>query len=420
MASFDFTQSTALARKLGKTGRFPSLKIQIYPLDYNTITAGIISQPVEVARFISYQFSSSIIIPVDTFQFTFAIPATKGSIYKDVKEGDIVIISADDSKLMRGYIESVDIEVTADGGEKVTVTGKDFLGYFEYQTAISIDDKPIYFDKCSIKQAVGNLCHNTRIQEKDIVVKDDPGIIAFGTEIGESKLAALQRCVDPLNLLFWMDEAGKLVIGKPDFSARSSGKIVCNKSNRESNVTNIRARRESTTIPNIIVAAYSGQDQAQQAIKLEQRIMNPAKGPLRLLNNGHRIPQLINYSFPNPSDSNASKAASLNLLQTTLSNMAIGYAAREFAKQNMKELAVEATVGGHYNESGDPYVADTVYDIDFDRGGVKEAMYLHSVHYSLSEDGGQFTRLEFCKLYTCIVANNTLAGVASSSIPVPL
>ena len=156
--------------------------------------------------------------------------------------------------------------------------------------------------------------------------------------------------------------------------------------------------------------------QAQKEINLEQRIMNPAKGPLRLLNNGHRVPQLINYSFPNPSDSNAAKAESLNLLQTTLSNMAIGYAAREFAKQNMKELTVEATVGGHYNEAGLPYVADTVYDVDFDRGGVKEAMYLHSVHYSLGEDGGQFTRLEFCKLYTSIVANNTLAGSATSQL----
>lgn len=412
MASFDFAANTALSRQLGKTGRFPSLSIDIYPLDYNTFTTGVVSQPVHVARFISYEFSSSIIIPVDTFKFTFCLPNIKGSLYREVKEGDIVIISANDKKLMRGYIESVDIEVTADGGEKVTVCGKDFLGYFEFQTAISIDDKPTYFEEITIKDVLSRLCHNTRIQEKDIVIDYDPGKLAFGTEIGESKLAALQRCVDPINILFWMENE-KLFVGKPDFAAESSGLIICNKEKRQSNVTNIRAKRESTTIPNIIIAAYSGQDQAQKTIKMEQRVINSAEGPLRLLRNGHRIPQLINFSFPNNSSSNAETAEQLNVLKLMQTNMTVGYAAREFAKHNMKELVVEATVGGHYNEFGDPYIPNTVYDVDFDRGGVKESMYLHSVNYSMSEDGGQFTRLEFCRKYTCIVASNTIAGSSS-------
>ena len=72
------------------------------------------------------------------------------------------------------------------------------------------------------------------------------------------------------------------------------------------------------------------------------------------------------------------------------------------ARQNQKEIIVQAVVPGHLNEKGEPYVIDTIYHIEYDRGGISKPMYLFQTEYVMDESSGQRTNLFFCNLGTIV------------------
>jgi len=130
-----------LKRLLGKDGRFPSVDLVLTPLGGN-----LDGRPTQISlnRFLQYSFKSSIIIPVDTFSFSFVAPDDDTPANQLIKSGDIARLDANQITVSTGIIDSSDIEVTAESGEMVTITGRDLMGQYEDNDAISIDDTPIW------------------------------------------------------------------------------------------------------------------------------------------------------------------------------------------------------------------------------------------------------------------------------------
>jgi prophage tail gpP-like protein len=365
--------------------------------------------------FISYSFSSSILIPVDTFSFTFAAPDGP-PFYEQVKEGDQAVLEANGYSVSTGVIDSIEIGIDGDGGEMVTVTGRDLLCQLEDQDAISVQDKPIWANRAPLIQAVKTLVENTVIQK--VVLQDAPtGNYLFATEPGETKLSALQRFCEPLNCIFWLSGDGSLVVGKPNMRQAPAGEIIVSKSRRYSNVTAIKVLRSSTQIPNIIVPIWSGQEATQDRTPVGQRIYNAAAGPNRLRSLKWNVPKGVVVSAPNGSD--AQSLSQINTIELAngqrlrdevfpiVGDQAAGgsilqaYAKREIARANHKEVIVQASLPGHYNDNARPFQVDTCYNVSYDRGSIEEKMYLFQVEYSMDRSG-QRTLLYFCRLGTIV------------------
>jgi prophage tail gpP-like protein len=291
------------------------------------------------------------------------------------------------------------VETDSEFGEKGSISGRDLMGQLEDQDAISLDSKPIFANSTSVENGVKALLRDTRITKIELRSAPSANYL-LATEPGESKLAALQRFVEPLNCLAWMGPAGQIIIGKPNMSQKERGKIILNKRNRASTVLSISVSRSSTQIPNVIVPVWSGQEVVTDRVSPQQRLYNAATGPARLFKLGHRLPKSVVVSAPNATDPQG--LSSLNALKAGGANILQAYAKREMARQNQKELIVQAVVPGHFNENGEPYVVDTVYRVHYDRGGVDENMYLFQVDYVLDESGGQRTNLYFCRLGTIV------------------
>lgn len=378
-----------IQRTLDLTGRLPPVSLVVTPIDGN--------ESVHLDRFLSYQFSSSILIPVDTFSFNFSSPDAD-PLYKHVKDGDIITLFGNDVPLSTGIIDAVDTETDEQFGEKNEIPGRDLMSQLEDQDAISIQDTPIWGNSVPIGQVITSLITNTRV--KGFRLQSAPsGSYLFATEPGESKLAALQRYLEPLNCLAWMDPNGTMVVGRPNMSQSPVGTFFVQRSARRSNCTSIKVIRSATSIANIIVPIWSGQENVTDRVPIGQRVYNAAQGPKRLRLNGHRVPKTVVVSTPQAnspqglSDINLFKAASGNLLQA--------HAKREIARANQKELIAQVVVPGHYNESGQPYRIDTVYRVQYDRAILDENMYLFQVEYSADENG-QRTSLYFCRLGTIV------------------
>lgn len=410
--SFGKIGGETIAKIIEKEGRFPPLTLSVKPLENveRKPAKGLLSSEgvigsalgvsnVSLTRFLGYRFTSSILIPVDQFQFEFVAPDGP-PIYDQIKDGDIAVISANGQTIATGIIDVVEVETDADQGEKGFVQGRDLMSQLEDQDAISMDSTPIWANEFSVLNGVRKFLDNTRITKLAAKGEVPSSTYLLATEPGESKLAALQRFLEPLNCIAWMAADGTMLIGKPDMAQKPKGSLVLSKSKRTSNVLSMRATRNATSIPNAIVPVWVGQESVTDRVPAEQVLLNAAERPSRLFKLGHRIPKTVVVSTPIATDPqglssvNALKAGGANLLQS--------YAKRAMARSNIQELIVQAVVPGHYNENGEPYVTDTVYYVEYDRGSVFEMMYLFQCEYELTEKGGQRTNLWLCKLGTIV------------------
>lgn len=394
-------------KKLDKDGRLPGVKLEVFPLDQDR-------EPFTIEKFNSYSFASNILIPVDTFSFTFkpAPPIDTFSRQKSadgfstydtiVREGDTVQLTVDGEAIATGYVDTVDTEIDPSGGARLTVNGRDLMGFLEDNDAVNPDATILYANVAQINDVLPTLLKNTRI--RGFETKNMPTDVKslFATQPGESKLAALQRFLDPLNALAWMGPTGKLICGRPSFNLSSQGVLGIRALDmpRVANVLNWRTHRASGQIPNAVLPIWLGNESVQTINKHSLR-QNAAEGPARLYKAGHRIYRTIVTSAPDANDVK-SGLPEVSRLIAQGANYLDSLAAREMARENVNELLVTCSVIGHLNAEGDPYASDQCFDLVCDVDGLEKKMYLFAVEYALSEDAGQVTHLSFCNLNTIV------------------
>jgi prophage tail gpP-like protein len=396
---------TTLSRQLAVTGRLPKVRLEIKPLN-GTSSYGF-------DQFTSYQFSSSIVVPVDAFQFEFCAPGDSSAFPSYCREGDIVTMYADNKIIATGIVDQIEVEVDGETGERARVIGRDLMGQLEDHTCVKIVKKeatneervdiiPIWGQNITLEEVAKTLADGTRI--KSVVTRDAPVTpTLFASEPGESRISSLLRMAEPLNSLIWSDPNGNLIVGRPNFAQASSGKILCSKEKRESNVLSIRATYSATSIPNKLVVIWSEVQNTQTGIPKNQVFDNAAVGPTRLRQNGHNVIRTTMTSLPNGADAQSlAAAANFQAASAANQNLLQALAKRQFARENMNELIVQAVVPGHFNDNGVAYRPDQTYMVEFDRGAVNEKMYLFAVEWNLDMERGQYTNLWFCRLGTIV------------------
>lgn len=405
---------SALSEFLKKNGRAPQVSLVITPLDKSR-------KQINLTQFVSYQFTTSILIPVDQFQFTFTLPDVAGGIDKYINEGDVAELYAGtgvtvntsaqgpvktESLICTGIIDVIDVESTMDGGDLVTVTGRNLLGQLEDNNAVNLQNKCIWGIDVPVTTAAGTIIQGTRI--RGLIAQDAPsGSNLFATEPGESKLSAILRYIEPLNCVIWSDPSGYMKIGRPNMSQAPMGRLVCGRSSRFSNVNSMKVVRSSTQIPNTIISVWTGQESVVNRVSIDQVFNNPASGPSTLRGFGHKVQRTIVTSTPEGSNPQAlSDANKLRLAGNTLQN----YAVRELAKENIKEIQVQANVKSHFNDDLTPFLIDQVYQVTYERGGVSEAMYVYQVEYSMDAEKGPRTAIYLCRK-GCIVGGSSKGAV---------
>ena len=401
------TGEGALLSYLDRFGRFPPVTLSIKPLSNP-------DQEIFLDKFISYSFLSSILIPVDTFTCEVFYEPVRGILRP--REGDIFILRANGIPLATGIIDQLDMDTDASTGTKLTVQGRDLLGTWEDQDAVSINSTIAYANKYSVSQVIRVLAQDSRIDPNKIIFRNMTKTpYLFATQPGESKLSALQRYIESLDVYFWMNGDGRIIVGKPDVLGVNGrkGTFYLLKQKRRANVLSMRSMRAASTVPGLIVPLWNGQESTQSRNRSLSPVVNKDPRVQRLMSLGHRIPKAVVVSTPEGatpqdlSEINAlivgrQNAAQQKLSKAGASTILQAYAKREMAKQNMKALGIQCTVAGHYNDSAEPLVVDQTYRVQYDVDEIDEDMFLYEVEYSMSENEGQRTRMGFCTQYSLV------------------
>lgn len=387
-------------------GRVKTASLTVIPLESSRKTFTI-------ERFNSYSFSTNILIPVDTFSFSFRpnVPqqGTSGSYYSEIiKEGDLVRLSIGNNSLATGYVDSVDIEADVDSGVRLTINGRDLMGFLEDNDSVNPESGILYTQNATFESTMRVLIENTRINGFERRNIDGEISSLFATLPGESRLASLQRFIDPANAVAWMDPNGRLIIGRPDFQSPSKGTYGIRQfgNNRTANVLGMRVVRSSSQIPGAILPIYSGTE-GVQTLMGKLLMLNSAEGPSRLFKAGHKIYRTMVNSPPSANDPQSLSGLQRLLNTGSLANAMQSLAALEFARANVNELKITCSVKGHLGDDDKPIVPDTCYDIVWDAMPLSKKMYLYGVDYVLSEDAGQVTNLQFCNVNTIVAGGKT-------------
>lgn len=393
----------SLGTLLERTGQFTGISLQVIPLDRSARVNG--AYGVRIDNFLRYSFRSSIVVPVDAFSCDFSFPDDTVPISRRIRSGDIAQIIAQTEKgeevLSTGIIDRVRTDVSS-SGEFVRVSGRDLMCQLNDQTVFSVDGEGVWAAQITPTALFRLLQVGTRISKVRLQGITDAQY-PLAMEPGETKLQVLLRYLEPLNALAWTDPDGTLVIGRPEMRSNTpaNGTLTMSKSKQASNCLHMSSDRAEATIPNFILPVWAAQVLVQRMLAKSQGFPNNAPGPKRLRTLGHRLTKVVVVSEPSGDRRDSSNfAATLqavglpNLLQTT--------GLREMARQNMRELEVQALVPGHLNEGGRPYRSDQRYQINFDRDGVDERMYLYDVEYSLDPKEGPKTVLTFCRMGTIV------------------
>ncbi len=389
----------SLISDIQRTGQYPPVSINIFPLNGSNANSFLSSGSFLLKNFIKYDFTQSVLVPASAFSFSFAAPDDPAPFQKYFSEGDVVQLSGNKTTLATGLIDEVEVENDADGGEMVSVHGRDLLGQFVDQDAISMDSKPFWGNKVTIQVVFNQLQVDTRI--KGLSLQQAPGLpYLFATEPADSKMTCLQRFLEPLNCIAWMLPDGTLRIGRPNMAQASTQSWYLIKAKRIANVMNIKSSFAAATIPNVIVPIFTSQENVTNIVGPQQAVVNASRGPNNLLQLGHRVLKTILWSSPD--SSSAQDLSEVNQLQVAGGNLFGALAKREIAKQNVKEVGVVISVPGHYNDDGTPITIDSMAKITHDRGNLDENMYCHTVTYTFDPVGGQRTTAYFCKAGTIV------------------
>jgi prophage tail gpP-like protein len=111
----------------------------------------------------------------------------------------------------------------------------------------------------------------------------------------------------------------------------------------------------------------------------------------------------ISISLPSGADSQGLAATAVFQAADAAGSTVLQAAAkRELARANFNEHLLQAVVPGHFNENGELYLPNTVYNIEFDRANIDEKMFLYSVEWNLTSERGSFSVLSFCNLNTIV------------------
>lgn len=410
-AEGDFTKfiiptDGALVRYIQRTGKTPPVTLHIYTLED-------LNKEIQVDKFLSYSFKSSVTTPVEAFSCEVYYNKTPG--VRKPAEGDVFVLRANGIPVSTGIIDQLDMETEPKTGTKLSIQGRNLLGQWEDQDSVSLDSKIIYGNKYTVDQIVTALAQNTRINPSNLVKHFAPklGYLA-ATQPGESKLSSMQRYCEALDIHFWMLGDGSLKVGRPNMYGASQGNFFCLTTARQSNVLSIRSTRASTQIPNVILPIWNGQESVQALNIPQSALYNHAAGPARLRNLGHRTPKCVVVSTPEGSapqdlaEVNQLLVAKQNVqfvnghqvqgeTQAGASTILQAYAKREMAKANVNELKVQVNLMGHYNDRAVPVIVDQVYNIKYEEDDIDEDMYCYQVEYKLDAKTGPQAHIMLCR-----------------------
>ena len=370
------------------------------PTQLATGIASLVAGGVGIRTFTSYSFERNLLNPGAPFRFT--APGIDKSIRLGIRSGDTIQLMATDPKGNQipagtGYVDESDTHISP-GTVEYVITGRDTLGQLIDNAAIDKNNRIIPAANLTMSQILVSLIANTRIPQQPVFQQADSGPMLFQTNVGETKMNALQRYMEFTNTLIWTLPNGQVILGKPNFVQSSLGTLTVTPS--ASNILDCRVRRNTNNAIRRIV----NQMQNGGQIDPSAYTVNNQDADVQAVSTsgaGRSVYRVFSYSEGFNSVNFFTQVANI---PTPVNTLGAAYSYREIARENVQVLDIEVTVQGHFNNNGTLYDIDQIYSCNIPDENINQNMYVYSITHDLTIEHGMITKLKLCKLGTIVAS----------------
>lgn len=390
---------------------------------------------VTVSNFTEYEFNSNFLTPTDGFSFTIGTDRLTDKMRKAIAPGAAVSLSLAGWVQATGYIDSVEVSASREGGSVWRIEGRDRLGHVI--DACADPTKPFKEGQTLHDALVSLFSPFGWSKESQFVIDNDANrsLKAGGVRgekkksgaKGHSKRALKQyklhqlrpypregvfefasRIAQRQGLWIWASADGdKIIVDRPAFDEDPLYRLDRTASGT-TNVLDGSVRFDQSDQPTIIVAdGYSGGGDFGRS-KVKALMVNTAvytEDPafLEPFKTYKDARQVLGYAFATPVRMPRNRTLYLHDEQSQTLDHLENYVRREMSLLQRKALQVHYTVQGHGQSTPNGlaiWSVDTIVEVNDELANMHENLFVLGRTFVKSRGGGTTTRLELIRQHT--------------------
>lgn len=419
--------------------------------DRQQIRLRLLDAQVDLTSWVEYSFNSNFLTPTDGWSCTVADHDLPAKQREGLAPGQRVRLYMADKPLAEGFVDSVTISVSRNGGIEYTVEGRDRLGLVVDSVA---DPTKEYKPGTTLAEFLRDVFQPFGWNGDDFEIDNDAnrdaktgGIRGVPTTKGGKKkgprplksfvlhqlkphnheglFGFASRVTQRFGLWIWASADGdKLIVGRPDFEQAPRYQLRRNRQGT-TNVLDGTVKFDMSDQPSIIVAdGFSGGGEFGKG-RMKAFCVNPYFG---VDLDGTVLPDVsaVISRFPEAEQVTLTvqpytrrtilvppRPMFLHDDESKTPEQLANFLRREMSLLLRKSLVCHYTVEGHGQVNGGaftPWDVDTVVDVQDEVAGVSERMYVLSRTFTKSRQGGTHTKLELVRLNSIQFGDSLLAA----------
>jgi prophage tail gpP-like protein len=419
--------------------------------ELQNIALSIPGANLRIQTFTHYSYNSHFLTPSDGWSFTVEDDIRIAAVRKAAVPGAEVVLSINDHVQACGFIDSVDIQQTRDGGTTMTIEGRDKLGqvvdasadptvkFAENQTLLQILTAifaPFGFDTFSetndanvstitgSKRGVPTTKRGKPLQQfikHQLKPYPKEGCFAFASRIAQR-----------LGLWIWLSADGtSLVVGKPNFTPPADYQFSLIRtydggandgSGRFNNILSGGVKVDMSEQPDVMWAeGFSGGAEFGHS-RIRKFALNPLTAYDKDGTTSTAVAQFM-FKYQDPEDlvifplfGPESRILQRDQVNGVVPPVRVAYChddesktpeelenfvRREMSLKTRRALTAHYTVEGH-TQGGAPWCVDTMVKVRDDVAGIDEPLYVLSRAFEKSRSNGTVTHLELIRPRTLL------------------
>lgn len=395
----------------------------------------------EVKNFTEYEFNSNFLTPTDGFSFAIGAERLSDELQAALLPGAAVELRLNGVVQATGYIDSIDISASHEGGRVWRIEGRDALAQAVDACA---DPTQSLKEGQTLADALKTIFKDFGwSDDKHFAVSDDANIDVKSSKaraktkrseakgfsrralrqyklhqtrpyMHESVFEFASRITQRLGLWLWASADGKtLIVDQPDFAQEPLQRLDRN-AKGSTNVLDGTVKRDVTDqITHLVADGYSGGGEfgkSRVKIIMENKAVKPKTPPDlskyvaagAVIVNGPDFPKQNVMTVPRARVLFGHDDESQDIDQLT------SYARREMALAQRKSLTARYTVEGHGQNTPDgfiPWIVNTTVQVEDEAAGLSEILYVLGRTFRKSRSGGTSTHLDLIRLNTLVFSD---------------
>jgi prophage tail gpP-like protein len=381
-----------------------------------------------------YTYSANVEIPADGFSFTIGADKLPDTAKSWMVPGQYVQLKVNGAVQGSGYIDSIEVRNSREGGTEFVIEGRDLLAQavdacadpthvfkegstlldvlielfkpFGWGTedAFIVENETNTLAKAGIRgtpRTKGGKKKGPRPLKRFVLHQLHPypreGVFQFASRIAQRH-----------GLMLWMTASGRqLVVSNPNFDIDPFYRLIRNATGT-TNVLDGSVKIDIKDQPTCIVAdaASGGGEFGRGRIKVISANTCVATSDPAFLDPYRRYPdakRVLGFAFATPIAVPRARTLYLHDEESTTLEQLEGFLRREMAHVQRRSVSATYTVEGHgqiTDEGFIPWTVDTTVDVDDQVANFKERMYILGRTFHKSRHGGTKTTLHLIRLNT--------------------